>query len=344
MEREQKLEWNLTNQPFSTMGHRFADVGTKLVEKQMPDLADMFPFETWRSEGHIGDGWIVIRMSGKRAGNFVIQNLQGADLQYLISKISPFQSRSHGDLVNLLGPTWFGFNRFTYVGPYSSPFASWPDAEKHLTDWLNNLVIPEILKRNEERVLRAIPPAPQFNLDQIQRALWVLECEESTRQGTAFHLSGVGLVTCEHVLGPSTHAYKPNDSSHKYPVSVRALDKAIDLAILKVDVQLGDSLPMGSADSLKQLDHLAITGFPNYRLGDTGVIVPGLVIGFRMVSGIRRILTNAPIIAGNSGGPVLDKRNKVVGVAVTGAESMEQAHETDNHGIIPIDALKFFTT
>jgi V8-like Glu-specific endopeptidase len=62
-----------------------------------------------------------------------------------------------------------------------------------------------------------------------------------------------------------------------------------------------------------------------------------------MVSGIRRILTNAPIVAGTSGGPVLDKDNRVIGVAVTGAEIMEKAQETEDHGIIPIDALKFLS-
>jgi S1-C subfamily serine protease len=86
---------------------------------------------------------------------------------------------------------------------------------------------------------------------------------------------------------------------------------------------------------------VAIAGFANYRLGDSGVIVPGLVIGYRMVSGIRWILTNAPIVAGNSGGPVLDSRSNVIGVAVTGSDRMEEAHETENHGIIPIDAIRY---
>jgi len=79
---------------------------------------------------------------------------------------------------------------------------------------------------------------------------------------------------------------------------------------------------------------------PNYRYEDIGVIISGLVVGFRMVSGIQRILTNAPIVAGNSGGPVVGGDNKIVGIAVTGAEMMNLAQEIENHGIVPIDALK----
>jgi S1-C subfamily serine protease len=94
-----------------------------------------------------------------------------------------------------------------------------------------------------------------------------------------------------------------------------------------------------TADDLRQMAHLAICGYPNYRLGDTGTIVPGLVVGFRTVSGIRRILTNAPIVAGASGAPVLNASGMVIGVAVTGADRMENAQDTEDHSIIPIDAL-----
>jgi S1-C subfamily serine protease len=63
------------------------------------------------------------------------------------------------------------------------------------------------------------------------------------------------------------------------------------------------------------------------------------VTGFRMRSGIRRILVDAHIISGNSGGPVLDKDNRVIGIAVTGADNERDAPDTENHGVIPIDAL-----
>jgi S1-C subfamily serine protease len=161
------------------------------------------------------------------------------------------------------------------------------------------------------------------------------------KQGTAFHLLGVGLVTCEHVLGDHTYAFRSTDLKNKYPVTIRASNTIIDLAILDVNAPLSEGLTMGSADSLKQMDHLMIAGFPNYRLGDSGVVIPGLVVGFRPASGIRRVLTNASIVAGTSGGPVLGREDSVIGVAVTGADRMEEAQETENHGVIPIEALRY---
>jgi S1-C subfamily serine protease len=197
---------------------------------------------------------------------------------------------------------------------------------------------------NQARVLRAIPPSPSYDLKRITEALWVLESEEKMVQGTAFVLENVGLVTCQHVLASGMKAFQPKDVARQLPVSVIAQDEVIDLAIISVGEQLSGALPLGSADQLRQLDHLAVAGFPNYRLGDSGVIMPGLVVGFRPVSGIRRILTNSSIVAGNSGGPALDRSGRVVGVAATGADRMETAPRTENHGVVPIDALRFLVS
>jgi len=99
-------------------------------------------------------------------------------------------------------------------------------------------------------------------------------------------------------------------------------------------------LEIGDSDTIQLNDHIAVAGFPNHNYGDTGIFSPGLIIGFRTVSSIRRFLTNIPLIAGNSGGPIISSKNKVIGVAVTGADKMENAGITENHGIIPINALR----
>jgi hypothetical protein len=343
LNRELKLEWELSsNHPFFDVGFTLVEIANRCAHHQIHDLADLCPFrDRWEIKGYLGDGWMACCLSNSYgSGVPIIGNLEGAELEELTTKILPFIPKNHEELFALLGTTWFSSERFTYVGPYSDSYACKSDAIEHLIHWFLTFVVPEVSKLNEARVLRAIPPSPQFSLEKIRPSLWILECEKTNKQGTAFNLNGVGLVTCEHVLAPSTIAFRWDDFNRKHPIKIQSSHKVVDLAILSIDEPLGESLHRGSADDLKLMDHLAVSGFPNYRLGDSGVIVPGVVIGFRIVSSIRRVLTNAPIIAGNSGGPVLDKNNCVVGVAVTGADRMEEAQDTEDHGIVPIDALK----
>jgi len=338
-----KLEWKLSNKPFANIGFAIADIVFKAIHDQMPELADMFPLiSNWQITGLIDNGCIAIRiidMPGFGVPSTGV--LKGEELEELKSKILPFSLRNNNELHHLLGSTWLAFDRFTYVGPCLDSYMSWPHLSDHIFDWLNNIVIPKVLRRNEARIMRAIPSPPQFNVENIAKALFVLECNDMSWQGTAFSLAGVGLITCAHVLGKKTRIFKAEDYNNKYPIEVLAKNDDIDIAILKTDLGQDVRLQEGSADELKHFNHIAIAGYPNYRLGDTVIVTPGLVIGFRTVHAIRRILTNAAIIAGMSGGPVLDKDNRVIGIAVTGVDTMQNAQETENHGIIPIDALEF---
>jgi hypothetical protein len=184
---------------------------------------------------------------------------------------------------------------------------------------------------------KGLPPELDYNA--ISAALWVLECETSCKQGTAFALEDVGLVSCEHVLGPDTRAFKSTAPSQKFAVTVVARHQAIDLAIIKIDGEMDASIHRGDDSVLEIGDEITIAGFPNYRLGDSGTMIPGEVAGFRPVSGIRRILVSASIVAGGSGGPAVNSTGEVIGVAVTGADGMETVGQTENHGVIPIAAL-----
>ncbi|MGK7926091.1 MAG: serine protease [Spirulina sp.] len=340
-----------TNSP-SNLASYIARTVREIAEEQVPDLANIFPFYHGSCviEWYLKDNWILFRITSQTTGgiNITARSFKQEEIESILPKILPITKRKHQDLLDLLGSQWFSFKKFTYFGLVVDGCVAWNDIAQYLEDWLNHIVVPEVEERNTQRVFRAIPQHPSYDIEQINQCLWVLECEEDCKQGTAFMLDGVGLITCQHVLGSKTQAIDPI-TSKKYPVEIIEEHKTIDLAILKIlnldeSAKKVSSLKRGSADSLKQMDHLAVAGFPNYHLGDSGVMIPGLVVGFRMKSAIRRILTNAPLIAGNSGSPVLSYNNLVIGVAVTGAERMEEAQETEEHGIIPIDALDYLLT
>jgi RNA-directed DNA polymerase len=179
--------------------------------------------------------------------------------------------------------------------------------------------------------------------EKIFNGLWVLECEESHRQGTAFSLEQMGIVTCNHVLGSATHAFRWTNIHKKYPVKVIASNKDIDLAIIQIDGAeengMKHTLKSDMSARQAQLDDVHIIGFPNYRYGDTPNITVGKIASFRTVSAIRRIIVSSPIIAGTSGSPAVNNHDKVIGVAVTGY-GVDDA-PTENNGIIPISALRY---
>lgn len=332
--------WDLTNWPAAGVGMHICGTLRKAIKEQFSDLADMFPFlHGVESKVHLGQWYIcasLLSIEGTNTGGEFdaneIKELEDA------AECGPL---SYEQVVTLLPSKWFSSDRFTYIGPYRKPFGCWPHLVLHLNSWLQQFVLPDVLERNQRRVQRVIPVAPRFDPLPIVDSLWVLESEEASTQGTGFRLDGVGFVTNAHVLYPDTHAFRATDPSVKWPVRTIRRDDVIDLSVFEIDSSAGSSLRRGSADELKLMDHLLVAGFPNYRLGDSGYVAPGLVTGFRMVSAIRRILTNAPIIAGNSGGPVVGADGRVCGVAVTGAPAMIASNETENHGIIPIDALRF---
>lgn len=335
-----------------TVPHALNTVG----RKNHPEIVDLLPFKSgWHMQVYGDDHVCLARMVDcpGAEGNQVRQ-LSPSDIAEFQQRLEFFPIKNTTEAIyeagaawhETFGPQWYAQDRFTYVRRKNFPpgvSSTWDDIATQLAVYLDTFLLPQLLATHKERVARALPQFASFDLGVILPALWVLECEETCSQGTAFALEGVGLVTCDHVIGTATKAFKATDFAKKYPVSVVSRHAVIDLAVLRIDVPRTPALLRGSAADMKQLDPLAVVGFPNYRFGDSGTIVTGNVAGFRVVSGIRRLLTSAPIITGTSGGPVLDGQGRVVGVAVTGAPRMDQVRETENHGVIPIDALDLIT-
>lgn len=187
-------------------------------------------------------------------------------------------------------------------------------------------------------------------LNQVMCALWILECDEHAVQGSAFALADGRVVSCEHVVCEHVRgeraacstmvAFRPTSPRERHTVRVVHANRDIDLAVLDIGHRPDAGLSVGQPSTLRQMDRLWVAGFPNYRLGDSGYVAPGVVTAFRTVSGIRRILTDALIVAGNSGGPGITSDGKVIGIAVTGADCSEASRTTENYGLIPIDALQ----
>ena len=177
----------------------------------------------------------------------------------------------------------------------------------------------------------------QLDRNNPNNAVWVMEGDN--RQGTGFFLENIGLVTCWHVLDTNLKAFKPESHTFRFDVRPLRSNRDIDLAVIEIDVHDPICLHRGDSTRLAVGDQIRVLGFPNYDRGHTIQVFHGRVSGFKdNFFGSRRIMVDAAIISGNSGGPVLNDANEVVGVAFRGSERVEDRWKNEA-GFTPIESI-----
>lgn len=154
--------------------------------------------------------------------------------------------------------------------------------------------------------------------------------------GTGFAISADGLVVTNlHVIGENRRFQVEASGGRKLPVTaIHATDRLYDLAIIKVDP--GESplkfLELGRAEDGPAGTSVVVMGNP---LGWKNSVVSGIISGNREIEGRRMLQLALPIEPGNSGGPVVDRLGKVLGIVTM------KSLVTDNLGFaIEVDALK----
>ena len=184
-----------------------------------------------------------------------------------------------------------------------------------------------------ERLERAAKPII------LDDAVFIIETD--INQGTAFLLDGVGLITCAHVLGKDISIYHHSTPDKPYKAKIIKEDSDLDIMILTFDdINRFVHLHKGDSSNLQRGYPISVVGFPNYAPGDTVHVHPGVIAGQKKsCAGDKRFNVSAHIYKGNSGGPVLDIENKVVGIAVTGEDRPGTKPPKEEYGVIPIELL-----
>src|SRR5437773_2497092 len=131
--------------------------------------------------------------------------------------------------------------------------------------------------------------------------------------GTGFVLSKDGLIATNlHVIGEARPITVQLPDGTRHPVTaIHASDRALDLAIIKVNAKDLIPLELGDSDGLRNGQAVVALGHPR---GLEYSVVSGVVSGRRDVDGMKMIQLAIPIEQGNSGGPVLDMQGRVVGI------------------------------
>lgn len=156
-----------------------------------------------------------------------------------------------------------------------------------------------------------------------------------TGLGSGFVVGRDGLlVTNLHVIaGVGEATVVLADGREFDEIEVVAVDDTHDLALLRIPTRLKARLRLGRSSKVKAGDHITAIGHP---LGLGNTVSDGIVSAVREVSDELTVLQiTAPISPGSSGGPLLDDRGKVIGVATLVVTSGQNL----NFGI-PIDAVR----
>ncbi|MDG9760982.1 trypsin-like peptidase domain-containing protein [Pseudomonas sediminis] len=167
----------------------------------------------------------------------------------------------------------------------------------------------------------------------IRKKCWVVESDPIYSQGSGFMLEGGILVTCAHVLvedgqrdwskhEKSCEVFRVDEKSKKYRADVVHFDKDRDIAILRIDSPNQDFEFLRLEDILTPTvdDEVSIWGFPAYKAGSPHVGRVWASITNRFAaSGVSYLEVDKVLYSGNSGGPVLNKAEQVVGIAAKGA-------------------------
>lgn len=177
-----------------------------------------------------------------------------------------------------------------------------------------------------------VASAQEKNLDDLKKATAYVEIHDGESSGTAFCISKKGYyLTCAHVLegldvgGEVSLSLQPGLPAEKtVKAKIVRLDRGLDLALLKGPEEASPALTIGKSSSLRETDEVLAAGFPLGSFLRAGKGAPAVTITSGKVTAIRRkgenidnVQIDAELNPGNSGGPVINEKGEVVGVAVS---------------------------
>lgn len=153
--------------------------------------------------------------------------------------------------------------------------------------------------------------------------------------GTGFVVSAEGLIATNlHVIGEARQLeVETADGRTHEVVEVTATDSHWDLALLRVASKDLQPLPLGDDTTIQQGQPIVAMGNPQ---GLAFSVVDGVVSAYPdLIDGIPMIRLAVPIEKGNSGGPLLDREGRVLGILTL------KSARTENLGFaMPVNELK----
>lgn len=170
---------------------------------------------------------------------------------------------------------------------------------------------------------RALPPppaapaaaAPLATEDLVRQALpAVVTVETDEGRGSAFFVAPDRLITNAHVVGRNAWVRLKGQDGLELDATVDRTDTDCDLAVLKLRApRAGQAvLTLGSLEEARAGEPVIAIGSPLGLLQNS--VTQGILSGFRRYGSALLIQSDAALNPGNSGGPLLDRQGRVIGV------------------------------
>ncbi|HEX7280543.1 MAG TPA: S1C family serine protease [Vicinamibacterales bacterium] len=160
--------------------------------------------------------------------------------------------------------------------------------------------------------------------DMVDSAMPSIVLVETTGgRGSAFYVQRDTLITNVHVVQQDSYVTLRRMDGSTVTARVHTRAPAFDIAVLKV-AQASPSqafLAMGSASQLKPGQEVIVIGSALGTLQNS--VSRGIVSGLRNSGGVTLVQSDAAANPGNSGGPMLDRSGRVVGILTAGYRGQE---------------------
>ena len=167
-------------------------------------------------------------------------------------------------------------------------------------------------------------------IDEVIEGVVNIRTETSAGTGFVIH-SGGYVVTNHHVIQDRNFIQVQTFDGTVYQAEIIGSDSLADLALLQIPVSLHE-LELKATDDVQVGEKVIAIGNP---LGLSFTVTEGIVsaVDRRGPNGLEAyVQTDVTLNPGNSGGPLLDKEGKVIGInnfKIGGAESLGFALESD---------------
>ncbi|WP_415320117.1 serine protease [Candidatus Pelagibacter sp. Uisw_092] len=171
-------------------------------------------------------------------------------------------------------------------------------------------LITEKLKKKEEKIAEKPKKKKPKQLPDDNKVV-------AASSGTGFIVSKQGhIITNNHVVD-SCNTMKVTFNGNEVDAKTLAVDKMNDIAILKANIKPESIFPV-SNDDVSLLEDVVVAGYPLGKRVSSAIKTHKGVVTALAGAGdnYSNFQTDASINQGNSGGPIMNQKGNIVGIAV----------------------------